>query len=122
MPTYLDRISDEIRWQVKDFQSGTVTLYEEDYKHLINHTLMIKNEEAIKESIQDPDFVERDKNEKDRRVFYKHSSIATYYPKKATTVVVEYADSTLTDGRVVTAFPGRKEGKKNAERIFERNC
>lgn len=121
MPKYLDRVDDEIRWQQKDYQSGTITLYNEDYRHLINHAVMVRNEEAIKETIKDPDFVERDKNTEDRRVFYRYTEIATYYPKKSTGVIVEYADATQTDGRVVTAFAARIEGKKDAERVYERN-
>ena len=121
MPKYSDRVNDVVCWIEKDYQSGTITLYNEDYKHLINHTVMIRNENAIKETIRDPDFVERDKNAEDRRVFYKYTPTATYYPNKSTGVVVEYADATQTDGRIVTAYPARKEGKSDAERVYERD-
>lgn len=123
MPIYLDRVLGKERWSVKDYQSGKVTLYEEDYQHMINHTVMVRNEEAVKETVQDPDIVERDRNEVNRRLFYKEVKTATYYSGKFpyTSVVIEYADATLTDGRVVTAFPVKKEGKANAERVYEKD-
>lgn len=122
MPTYFDRVFGELRWQVSGFESTSITLYQEDYEHLINHKIMANNEEAIKETVIEPDVVELDKNSEVRRVFYKETPKATYYPlKKYTGVVVEYADLTRTDGRIVTSFPTKKVGKENATRVYDRN-
>lgn len=122
MPTYRDVSLGEYRWKISGYESTCFTLYEEDYQHLISHREMVGNEEAIKETITSPDVVELDKEFELRRVFYKETPKATYYPlSKYTGAVVEYADFSRTDGRVVTAFAVKKVGKNNATRIFDKN-
>ena len=123
MPTYNDRIGGTIRWVLKDFMSATVTMYQEDYEHIVeHHPIMHQNEQAIKKTVQEPDSVYRDKEYDNRRVYYKSVSATTYASKvPITAVVLEGADSTWTDARVVSAFPRKKEGGADNDIIYTRD-
>ncbi len=125
MPDYGDRLSSEVVWSIKDYQSTTVVLYKEDYDHIIGrHPEMAKNEDAIKDTIADPDVVYRDKTHDDRASYYKKSQLAKYLPPKDryyTKVIVETADMTWTDARIVTAFPHANAEGKETDKLYERD-
>ena len=99
--------SNQVRWSVKDYQSTTISLYESDYAHIVeHHPVMRKNEAAIAETASSPETVYRDGEFDRRRVYYKQAKTATNREKiQYTAVVVEGADATWTDARIVTAFP-----------------
>lgn len=125
MPDYGNRLSSEVIWLTKDYRSTTVTLYKEDYEHIIGeHPNMKNNGPAIKDTIADPDVVYRDKDFDNRASYYKRSSLATYAssPKNLYTyVVLEAADRTWTDARVVTAFPKSNAAGRESDKIYERD-
>lgn len=109
-------------WSGQDYQNKTVSLYAAERDHIINgHNDQIsENFTAIYDSVESPDSVYEGgvakNNHGVRKVFFKKSAIATYYPKFLTKTVVEYP--TDDNGFIVTAFVTGKEGGNVGRKLY----
>lgn len=116
-----EHVPEKIVWSVKDYRYGTVNLYEYERQHIFeHHPELSRNEDAIKESIQDPDVVFPDKEYHQRQLFEKAETSASFSPKFRVRTVVEYEDNTLTSGYVVTAIKTKNEGGKGEKPIYRK--
>lgn len=78
------------------------------YGHIIkNHSIMARNMDAVKETINTPDSVYKSEDSDNRKVFFKKTTNATYGTKFSTKVIVECSQP--DEGEVVTTFPTKAE-------------
>lgn len=102
------RNKDTLIWSGKDYQSRTVSLFEYDRDHIMEHEIMQDNFTAIYDTIVSPDSVYQSSESEVREVFFKRSKEANYRAGLLTKAVVEYTMEG-GDGYVVTAWPQPKE-------------
>ena len=110
-------------WQGKDYENKTVSLYVNERDHIINgheNELIADNFTAIYDSVEDPGSVYEGGNATNahgnRKVFFKKSEVATYYPRFFTKTIVEYPND--ESGFIVSAFVSKKEGGNVGKKIY----
>ncbi|AQU02573.1 hypothetical protein B1773_00470 [Dehalococcoides mccartyi] len=98
-----------------DHYGKIVCCTSEAWQHIINHKECIGQEELIKAVIQKPDFINQDKNYKDRKVFYKNC-VLNPIGKCFLRIVIKYSNNLLNrrKGRIITAFASDSEKKGEA--------
>ena len=122
MPEHKELSTNTVRWITQDPFSATVSLYDIDFQHILeHHPNMRKNEDAIKETVMEPDSIYIDSESEKRRAYYRSKTSATYSDKLKTKVILEDESKIWTDARVVTAFPVKKEGESDVRKIYERS-
>lgn len=70
-----DRSKDSLIWQGTDYRSRTVSLYEHERDHILEHEIMGKNFTAIYETVERPDSVFLSTQNPEREVFFKVSEV-----------------------------------------------
>ncbi len=113
MPQYPDT-----EFTCVDFRGKTVACLYDDWQYLIKHQEMRNQQKTVQDIIQSPDFLNRDKDFKNRYSYYK----LTVLPRLGVTyvkVIVEFRRSILVidKGFVYNAFSCRGE-KKGEVRIW----
>ena len=110
-------------WQGKDYENKTVSLYVNERDHIINdheNEPIAHNFTAIYDSVESPESVyeggEASNAHGDRKVFFKKSAIASYYPDYYTKTIVEY--QTEKSGFIVSAFTSKKEGGNVGKKLY----
>ena len=77
---------------------------------------MEKNEQAVRDTIKDPDVVyDSNQHPQKRSVYYCKTDTATYGKSLWTTVVIDNPDKYNETGNVVTAWPTKKISDSNKE-------
>lgn len=101
--------NDDLIWVGTDHKNREVVLSVDQRDHIIdNHFAMSNNFTSIYDTVKSPNSVYKSAEFEDREVFFGKNKGATYETfGMMTKVIVEYVDDA---GRIVTAFPVRKEG------------
>ena len=116
---YEEHVPEKLVWSVSDYRYGVVSLYEKERFHIFEHHPELKNNEnAIKETIADPDIVFPDADYPNRQLFVKSETSASFSPQFKVRTVIEYDDKTLATGYVVTAIKVKNEGGKGEKPIY----
>ena len=99
---------------INNYKGCTVSCSKTQWNsHIITeHAVMNQNEDAVKDTLKNPDSVYKSSQNSNREVYFKTSIHSTYYPLK-TKVIVEYSQSKRNPetivGEVVTSFPQKEE-------------
>ena len=109
-------------WQGEDYKSATVSLFAPERDHILDghDEPMGSNFTAIYDSVCNPDVVHLSGSHDRREVFFKKSSVASYYPNLMTKTIVEY-NQERTEGFIVTALPVRKVGGNVGVRVYQKD-
>ena len=88
----------------------------------LNHSIMGRNVDAVRETIVDPDYIFESLDSEppldDRRIYTKEVTTATYHPKiPYTHVVVSICGGT---GEIITAYPAKnpRSGSSKGDALY----
>ena len=104
----------DTKFAVNNYNGCTVSCSKSRWEeHVVqNHQIMEKNEDAVKDTIKDPDAVYESKDSPDREVYFKASQFSTY-KGLLTKVIVQYSPGIKNPenivGELVTSFPSKGE-------------
>ena len=113
------------KFSVNNYEGITVSCTKEQWDiHIVgHHSIMQKNEKAVKDTIKDPDIVYESECNDNREIYFKASPYSTY-KDFLTKVVVEYTPGKKNPesivGEVVSAWPQKEEKGGISDVVYKR--
>lgn len=115
----------DTKFSVNNYNGCTVSCSKSHWDtHVLLHQVMENNENAVKDTIKDPDAVYESKDYPNREVYFKSSEFSSY-KGLLTKVVVEYSPGIKNPqnivGELVTAFPSKEEKGGIGNVVYRKN-